>query len=278
MGSDEAERSAESADMNHADANTLGHSSEPGDGDHRQPHDPIGKMDMVAVCVVEWSPSFVNEVAASDASGPCNGADDAPDRTVTAPVEAQSIRVVPSVPPCAEGEIRSGSNEKATTADHTIGLEQPSPWRTLGGEAGALVRRLERKRQGKGPAKLAARSIRQAAGRDLYTPCLIGQVNRLTVVIVSIAQTQRRIEGNAVQNQPIIEPAIVPEVYVTGILIDSEGVCVRITFYSEQYSWSTEMTERVVAAKLVATRANVSNMMEVVRASLPEATPMAAMI
>lgn len=69
---------------------------------------------------------------------------------------------------------------------------------------------------------------------------------------------------------PVIEPAVIADVFASGILVEARDDIVRLTYYVEQHSWATEGEERVVVAKIVMARATVVELARMCRQALPE--------
>jgi hypothetical protein len=188
--------------------------------------------------------------------------------SLTALIRVQSIRLVPSVPPCAEGKERQVRNGVATT----VGWEgQPPPWRTLGTEARSVVRQLEERMAGTlgDPAKVVPGGM--DTGGNSFTPDLSIRVHcRITrISLVARMEVGGATEEGGNMEAVITEPAVVPETYVNGVLVDANEHVIRLTYYSEQYSWALGAPERIVVAKIIVPKNALAAMAEVVKAMDP---------
>ena len=186
--------------------------------------------------------------------------------SLTALMRVQSIRLVPSVPPCAEGKERQVRNGVATT----VGWEgQPSPWRTLGTEARSVVRQLEERMAGTlgDPAKVASEDAQGGSSTPAKSDRVHCRVTRISSVVRMEVGGATEEGGN--MEVVVSEPAIVPETYVSGVLADAGEHIIRLTYYSEQYSWALGAPERIVVAKIIVPKNALAAMAEVCRAMDP---------
>lgn len=119
---------------------------------------------------------------------------------------------------------------------------------------------------------IAARVVRyDPAKLGRMQPCPIEQVGRHTTVAFTVLRWGK--EGTPMlklKYSPVIEPAVIADVFASGILVEARDDIVRLTYYVEQHSWATEGEERVVVAKIVMARATVVELARMCRQALPE--------
>lgn len=109
-------------------------------------------------------------------------------------------------------------------------------------------------------SRIAARVVRYDPAKPGKTSmtCTIEQVGCHTTVAFTVLLGGK--EGTPMfraKFAPVIEPAVIADVFASGILVEAREDIVRLTYYVEQHSWATEGEERVVVAKIVMARATV---------------------